>query len=79
MTDSQKDEILQILVDASKKEGEDQLKEIFPALKELVVVGYFTSEMGATEALVYNPIPGPYEGCIPMSDVNGVYSRSKYG
>ena len=36
-------------------------------LKSLVMVGYFTSEIGAQQALEYIPIPGPYEGCKPMS------------
>ncbi|MEM9546481.1 MAG: gluconate 2-dehydrogenase subunit 3 family protein [Bacteroidota bacterium] len=79
LKDEQKDAVLQHLADASKKEGDDNLKNLFPGLKSLVVTGYFTSEMGAKEALVYLPVPGPYEGCIPMSDVNGVYSRSRYG
>lgn len=36
-------------------------------LKSLVMVGYFTSEIGAQQALEYIPIPGPYEGCKPMA------------
>lgn len=36
-------------------------------LKRMVMVGYFTSEVGATKALEYIPIPGPYEGCKPMA------------
>jgi hypothetical protein len=37
-------------------------------LKELTVVGYFTSEAGASEVLEYVPIPGRYEGCMPMPE-----------
>jgi hypothetical protein len=36
----------------------------FTMMKELVILGYFTSEPGATKALRYNPIPERYEGCI---------------
>jgi hypothetical protein len=36
--------------------------------KELTVLGYFTSEVGATQVLQYNPVPGAYKGCIPLSE-----------
>lgn len=41
----------------------------FPVLRELVTWGYFTSELGATKALNYNPVPGPYRGCVPLKEV----------
>jgi hypothetical protein len=34
----------------------------FTKLKELTVLGYFTSEVGAKQALAYNPMPMRYEG-----------------
>lgn len=34
-------------------------------LKELTLLGYFTSKPGATEALRYVAIPGRYDGCVP--------------
>ncbi|GAB2796751.1 gluconate 2-dehydrogenase subunit 3 family protein [Rhabdobacter roseus] len=37
----------------------------FRRLKELTVTGYFTSEIGATQALEYLPVPGRFEACIP--------------
>jgi len=37
----------------------------FSLMKQLTLLGYFTSEPGATKALRYNPVPGKYEGCIP--------------
>ena len=75
ITDKQKDEILQGLADVSKEEGSDsELKGVFPQLKSLVVAGFFTSEVGATMALVYDPIPGPFQGCYPLADAGGVYS-----
>lgn len=36
-------------------------------LKELTVVGYFTSEIGASEVLEYVPVPGKYEPCITLA------------
>ncbi|MDP5122190.1 MAG: gluconate 2-dehydrogenase subunit 3 family protein [Spirosomaceae bacterium] len=38
----------------------------FNLMKELTLFGYFTSEVGCKEALAYLPIPGRYEGCIPL-------------
>ncbi|MBK8991508.1 MAG: gluconate 2-dehydrogenase subunit 3 family protein [Gammaproteobacteria bacterium] len=34
----------------------------FAKLRELTVVGYFSSELGATEFLEYNPMPMRYDG-----------------
>ncbi|WP_143959745.1 gluconate 2-dehydrogenase subunit 3 family protein [Litoribacter populi] len=33
-------------------------------LKDLTVLGYFTSEIGATQALRYVETPGKYDGCM---------------
>jgi hypothetical protein len=38
-------------------------------LKELTLLGFFTSEPGATEVLQYNQVPGPYKGCVPLTEV----------
>ena len=37
----------------------------FRMMKELTLLGYFTSEIGATQALRYVAVPGRYEGCVP--------------
>lgn len=39
----------------------------FFMIKELTTAGYFTSKIGATEALEYLPIPGKFDGCMPIS------------
>ncbi|WP_229374418.1 gluconate 2-dehydrogenase subunit 3 family protein [Fibrella rubiginis] len=38
----------------------------FSMLKDLTLMGYFTSEIGATQALEYVAIPGRYDGCVPL-------------
>lgn len=38
----------------------------FRQMKSLTVTGYFTSEIGATQALAYMPIPGDFRGDVPM-------------
>lgn len=35
--------------------------------KELVLLGYFTSEPGATQVLQYDPLPGAYHGCLALT------------
>jgi hypothetical protein len=42
-------------------------KEFFLRMKELTVTGYFTSKIGATEALAYLPVPGRFESCMPLN------------
>jgi hypothetical protein len=41
-------------------------KAFFLLLKQLTVAGYFTSEIGATKALAYLPIPGKFQGETPF-------------
>ncbi len=43
----------------------DAPNHYFRMMKELTLFGFFTSEVGATQALRYVPVPGRYEGCIP--------------
>ncbi len=38
----------------------------FAMLKDLTLMGYFTSEIGCTQALEYVAIPGRYDGCVPL-------------
>lgn len=44
---------------------DDEPKHYFRLMKELTLLGYFTSEIGATKALRYVESPGKFEGCIP--------------
>jgi gluconate 2-dehydrogenase gamma chain len=46
----------------------------FLSLKDLTVTGYFTSEAGATVALRYDPLPGAYRGCIPLSEIGRAWA-----
>jgi hypothetical protein len=42
------------------------LKGFFLRMRTLTIAGYFSSEIGATQALEYLPIPGRFEGRVPM-------------
>lgn len=46
-----------------KKEADPN--HYFGMMKQLTLLGYFTSEIGATKALRYIAVPGKYEGCVP--------------
>ncbi len=42
-----------------------QNEYFFKTLKDLTISGYFSSEIGATQALRYEEIPGRYDGDLP--------------
>ncbi|WP_158638088.1 gluconate 2-dehydrogenase subunit 3 family protein [Shewanella donghaensis] len=44
----------------------------YKQLKQLIVIGYYTSEVGATQALNFDPIPGPYQE-MKLKDVGRVW------
>jgi len=47
-----------------RNKKDDEPNHYFRMMKELTLLGYFTSELGTTKALRYNPIPGRYDGDI---------------
>ncbi len=44
----------------------------FRLVKELTILGFCTSEAGATRLMDYNQTPGPYRGDLPLSQVGKV-------
>jgi len=48
----------------------------FRMIKELTLLGYFTSEVGCTKALRYVPVPGRYDGCIPYKKGDKAWALS---
>lgn len=48
------------------KNENDANPHYFTLMKQLTIWGYFSSEVGCTQALRYNPVPGRYEGCVPF-------------
>jgi hypothetical protein len=49
----------------TKNKKENDPPHYFRLMKELTLLGYFTSEIGCTQARRYLPVPGKFEGCIP--------------
>ncbi len=47
---------------------EDEPAHYFRMMKELTLLGYFSSEIGSTQALRYIETPGRYDACIPYKE-----------
>ena len=46
----------------------------FRTIKELTLVGYYTSEVGATRELHHAPVPGRFEGCVPLAQIGRTWA-----
>ncbi|MBM3176685.1 MAG: gluconate 2-dehydrogenase subunit 3 family protein [Bacteroidetes bacterium] len=57
-----------------KSENPPKDKPFVLMAKELTILGFFTSEPGATQVLRYEPVPGKYEGCVPLSSVGKTWA-----
>ncbi len=53
-------------------------KTQFAFLKSLLVFGYFTTEVGATQALNYQAVPGEFKGSIPYDSIGKSYGALAY-
>jgi gluconate 2-dehydrogenase gamma chain len=60
-------------IEASKK-GDVKDRPFILMMKELTLLGFFTSEPGATVVLQYNPVPGAYHGCLPLAEVGKTWA-----
>jgi len=45
-------------------------------MKQLTLLGYFTSKEGATQALRYSPVPGKYDGSFPYKKGDKAWATS---
>ena len=46
----------------------------FQAFRQMVLTGYFTSEVGILQEREYLPVPGRYDGAYPIANVKRVFS-----
>lgn len=69
-TAAQQDALLTMAMNGEFSRG----KQFFEAFRQLVIVGYYTSEIGITQEREYLPVPGEYNGAFPYAQVNKVYS-----
>jgi len=68
--DKQKEYVKKVHSEAieARKKDKDAPRPFILKLKELTMLGFFTSEPGATQVLQYNQVPGAYHGCVPLSE-----------
>jgi gluconate 2-dehydrogenase gamma chain len=52
---------------ARAEEGREQ--GFFRLIRSATVLGYFTSEQVGKNVLHYDPVPGRYDGCVPIEQV----------
>ncbi|ETI65277.1 transcriptional initiation protein Tat [Sphingobium sp. C100] len=69
-TPAQQDALLTLAMNNDIPDG----WEFFEAFRQMVIAGYYTSEIGMTQEREYLPVPGEYDGAFPYSQVNKVYS-----
>jgi len=53
---------------AEAKENKEAKRPFILMTKELTLLGFFTSEPGATQVLQYIAVPGAYKGCVPLAE-----------
>lgn len=56
-------------------DGEADGPPFFLVMKELVLTGFFTSEVGATQVLQHESVPGSYDGCAPLEEVGRAWAE----
>lgn len=67
LSEEQKSEV--IAEAAQESEG-----SFYDTMKRMTIAGFFTSEMGMKEVLKFDPIPGSYNGCMPLDEVGGTWA-----
>lgn len=65
LSDAQQD----VLIRELAKDNDKETRAFYRKVRELTLVGYFTSKEVGMNVLKYDPIPGMYKGCIPRSEV----------
>ena len=58
----------------SVKEYPKSTPHFFAIARDLTMLGYFTSEIGATQAYEYIQIPGRYDGCVDLKPGQKVWA-----
>ena len=55
-------------------DDEFYLYSFLMTFKRLIMLGYFASEKIGEEVLSYLPVPGSYQGCIPVDEVGNAWA-----
>ncbi len=59
---------------AERPDIDRETPPFFRMMKELVIVGYYTSEVGATQELKTNLVPGYYDGDVPYEEIGRAWA-----
>ncbi len=73
-TSAQHDSVLTEFEKRALAIADDENQAIFAMFRELVVVGFFTSKAGATQALKHNHVAGQFVGDYPLSKVGKAWT-----
>jgi gluconate 2-dehydrogenase gamma chain len=65
VTTDQQDAVLRTIARAEQA----QPQGFFRLIRSATILGYFTSEQVGRNVLHYDPIPGRYDACVPLSEV----------
>jgi hypothetical protein len=69
-TPEQQDKLLTLAMNDQFPGG----KTFFEAFRQLVITGYYTSEIGFTQEREWIPVPGRYDGAYPVAKATKVFS-----
>jgi hypothetical protein len=51
------------------KAEQEQEQSSFRLIRSATILGYFTSEQVGKNVLLYDPVPGAYESCVPIDKI----------
>ena len=79
LTPEEKEQVLARQSVAAEEIGEKEqtayaIYRFLFTVREFALLGYFTSERIGKEVLVFDPIPGGYKPCIPVSEVGNAWT-----
>jgi len=67
LTSAQQDTVLRTVAGSQQAQSPSS----FGLIRSTTILGYFSSEQVAKSVLNYDPVPGRYDGCMPLDQVKG--------
>jgi gluconate 2-dehydrogenase gamma chain len=65
-----------VILKAVAVESQGKERTFFQQIRDLTLIGYFSSEPVGRNVTQYDPIPGRFDACLPLSEVgNRSYTR----
>jgi len=60
---------------AEARRAKSKAQPFFGMMKEFTLTGYYTSEIGITQELLFQPATDKFEGCIPLERVGRAWAE----